>query len=92
MEKQAMERRWNGEAGSVDWVSGREGLVAQIVHLVRRSWQAYWSWRAKRATVAILRTLDSRTLQDIGVHASEIESAVYGSPDRRRCYDETWWR
>ena len=87
-----MERRWNGEAGSLDWVSGREGLFAQIVRVVRISWQAYWSWRAKRATVAILKTLDSRTLQDIGVSASEIESAVYGSPDRRRCYDETWWR
>jgi uncharacterized protein YjiS (DUF1127 family) len=92
MEKQAMERRWNGEVESLDWVPGREGLFAQIVRLGRISWQAYWSWRAKRATVAILRTLDSRTLQDIGVSASEIESAVYGSRDRRRRYDETWWR
>ena len=87
-----MDRRWNGEAASPSWVAGREGLFAQIVRLLRISWEAYWSWRAKRATVGILKTLDRRTLQDIGVDASEIESAVYGSPDRRRCYDETWWR
>jgi uncharacterized protein YjiS (DUF1127 family) len=92
MEKQAMDRRWNGETANLSWVARREGLFAQIVHLPRISWEGYWSWRAKRATVRILKTLDRRTLQDIGVDASEIESAVYGSPDRRRCYDETWWR
>ena len=87
-----MDRRWNGEAASLSWVAGREGLFAQIVRFLRISWEAYWSWRAKQATVAILKTLDSRTLQDIGVSASEIESMVYGAADRRRCYDETWWR
>ena len=87
-----MDRRWNGEAASLGWVAGREGLFAQIVRLLRISWEAYWSWRAKRATVAILNTLDSRTLKDIGVSASEIESAVYGSRDRCRSYDEMWWR
>jgi uncharacterized protein YjiS (DUF1127 family) len=92
MEKQAMDRRWNGEAASLGWAAGREGLFARVAGRLRISWEAYWSWRAKRATVAILRSLDRRTLEDIGVSASEIESAVYGSADRRRCYDETWWR
>ena len=86
-----MDRRWNGEAASLRWV-GREALGTQIARMLRRSWEAYWSWRAKQATVSILRTLDRRTLEDIGVNASEIESVVYGSADRRRCYDETWWR
>jgi uncharacterized protein YjiS (DUF1127 family) len=92
-EKQAMDRRWNGEAASLGWQAGSPArLGAQIARTLRASWEAYWSWRAKRATVRILRTLDARTLQDIGVSASEIESAVYGHPDRLRCYDATWWR
>jgi uncharacterized protein YjiS (DUF1127 family) len=90
-ERQAMDRRWNGEAASLRWVA-REGFGTQIARMLRLSWEAYWSWRAKRATVSILKTLDRRTLEDIGLSASEIESAVYGSPDRIRSYYETWWR
>lgn len=86
-----MNRRWNSEAASLRWV-GREALGTQIARKLRLYWEAYWSWRAKQATVSILKTLDRRTLEDIGVSASEIESAVYGSADRCRRYDETWWR
>ena len=64
-----------------------------IAERLRRCWEAYWSWRARRMTLNILRTLDDRTLKDIGLSASEIASAVYGrEEDRRRSYDETWWR
>jgi uncharacterized protein YjiS (DUF1127 family) len=60
---------------------------------VRRWWRAYWSWRARKATVFILRSLDARTLHDIGIDPSEVESLVYGSGDRRRRYDDAWpWR
>ena len=86
-----MDRRWNGEAASLRCL-GRERFGTQIGRILRLSWEAYWSWRAKRATVNILKSLDRRTLEDIGVDASEIESAVYGSPDRLRIYDEMWWR
>ena len=61
--------------------------------LARRWWHAYWSWRARKATVFILRSLDQRTLNDIGIDRSEIDSLVYGSGDRRRRYDDAWpWR
>ena len=58
-----------------------------------RLWHAYWDWRARQATVLILRALDKRTLHDIGVNPSEIESFIYSKRgERRRGYDETWWR
>jgi uncharacterized protein YjiS (DUF1127 family) len=41
----------------------------------------------------ILQSLDERTLRDIGINASEIESCVYGKlRDRRRPYDSNWRR
>jgi uncharacterized protein YjiS (DUF1127 family) len=43
----------------------------------RRYWRAYWNWRARKATIRILQSLDDRTLKDIGVHPSEITSLVY---------------
>ena len=60
---------------------------------LRRAWDGYWNWRARRATIDILNALDERTLHDIGIGASEIESTVYGHRGhRRRWYDEAWWR
>lgn len=69
-------------------------LTARVRGIVRRSWYAYWDWRAREATVMILRSLDERTLRDIGINPSEIQSCVYGKGgDRRRRYDDTWpWR
>jgi uncharacterized protein YjiS (DUF1127 family) len=56
-------------------------------------WHTYWDWRARRATLRILGSLDSRTLNDIGLHPYEIESVVYGRHgDRKRCYDANWRR
>jgi uncharacterized protein YjiS (DUF1127 family) len=62
--------------------------------LVGRWWRAYWDWRARKATVFILHSLDRRTLGDIGVDPSEIESLVWCEAcDRRRRYDAAWpWR
>ena len=62
-----------------------------VSRLVRRAWHAYWDWRAKRMTVHILRSLDERTLKDIGISQGEICSVVYGAAGaRRRCYQERW--
>jgi uncharacterized protein YjiS (DUF1127 family) len=66
-------------------------LAARLARTVRRSWQAYWHWRAKQATVQILGSLDARTLRDIGINPSEIESFVFGKGCQRvRLYDELW--
>jgi uncharacterized protein YjiS (DUF1127 family) len=47
-------------------------------------WDAYWTRRAQRSTVMILRSLDDHSLHDIGLDRSEIESVVYGRPGDRR--------
>jgi len=51
-----------------------------------RAWRAYWEYRARHAAVLLLRSLDERTLRDIGVTRGEIESVVYGAPRERRRY------
>jgi len=67
------------------------GLAARTAGLVRKAWHGYWDWRARQATVIILRSLDRRTLHDIGINPSEIESFVYDERcERRRRYHENW--
>jgi uncharacterized protein YjiS (DUF1127 family) len=69
----------------------RSSLAARAVRLVRNSWRVYWDWRARKATILLLQALDARTLRDIGISPSEIESLVHGSgSDRCRRYDATW--
>lgn len=69
-------------------------LAGRAAALVRRGWRYYWQRRARRATVLILCSLDRRTLHDIGISPSEIESCVYAAgADRLRRYNEQWpWR
>ena len=60
--------------------------------LIARLWRAYWDWRVKRTTVLLLRSLDRRTLHDIGINPTEIESFVHGPcGERLRTYDARWW-
>jgi uncharacterized protein YjiS (DUF1127 family) len=62
-----------------------------IAASVRRLWVAYWDRRARQATVQILRSLDHRTLKDIGLDPAEIESTIYGKPgERLQLYREDW--
>jgi len=72
---------------------GPSSLLARAAHSINVRWQAYWDWRARRATVLLLRALDARTLHDIGIAPSEIESLVHGGGHCRR-YDPAWprWR
>jgi uncharacterized protein YjiS (DUF1127 family) len=68
--------------------------AARAATSVRTAWRAYWNWRARKATILILSSLDRRTLHDIGINPSEIESLVNGcGDDRRQRYDAAWpWR
>lgn len=68
-------------------------LASRIAAFAWRAWQAYWDRRACEATVHILRSLDARTLRDIGLTPGEIESTVYGERDGRgRAYEAGWRR
>lgn len=58
--------------------------IQQFGGRIEQAWKAYWTGRARRATVLLLKSLDTRTLKDIGIDRSEIESVVYGCPDDRR--------
>ena len=68
-------------------------LIARAGALIRRAWRSYWDWRARQVTIVLLSSLDSRTLHDIGISPSEIESLVWSGCDRCRRYDASWlWR
>ena len=40
-------------------------------------WKAYFAWRARSAAKITLYQLDDRSLKDIGLHRSQIDSAVH---------------
>lgn len=64
-----------------------------IRRTMRRLWRAYWDRRERQVTALILRSLDCRTLHDIGIDRSEIDSLIYGRPsDRRHTYETDWHR
>ena len=58
---------------------------------IKGLWRAYWERRARKASVMLLSSLDNRTLDDIGLDRSEIESFVYDkSRSRIRPYEPGW--
>jgi uncharacterized protein YjiS (DUF1127 family) len=65
--------------------------TSRVVRFARRVWRSYWDRRARHVTAQILRSLDARTLHDIGLSPGEIDSVVYGRPgDRTRKYHAGW--
>ncbi len=70
-------------SSSTRTVSIQSGTEEGLAHSLWAWWEAYWTRRAKLATVALLRGLDDRMLHDIGVDRSEIESVVYGKAGER---------
>ena len=63
----------------------------RIVQHLRALWRAYWAHRARRASIVLLSSLDDRTLADIGLARTEIESVVREkSRQRLRHYAPDW--
>jgi uncharacterized protein YjiS (DUF1127 family) len=69
----------------------RGSLATRVSQAAGRWWLGYRDRKAQRATVRILMSLDQRTLADIGINPSEIQSCVYGGRDRTRRYNASWW-
>ena len=63
----------------------------RLAQYLRQLWRAYWAHRARRASIVLLSSLDDRTLADIGLARSEIESVVREkSKHRLRHYAPHW--
>jgi uncharacterized protein YjiS (DUF1127 family) len=58
-------------------------LAGNIWTVVALVWQSYQLRRRQRATVRLLRELDERTLNDIGLSRSEIEATWLSHRYRR---------
>ena len=68
---------------SIDWNARMPGAARRFVAAIRRR-------RRAARYIAELQALDDQTLADIGLHRSEIRSAVLeaernGAAERRRC-------
>ena len=60
-----------GGANMIRLVARRATLVAG------KWWNAFGAWRERRAAIRELGALDDRSLKDIGLHRSEIESVIF---------------
>jgi hypothetical protein len=68
-----------------------DATVRQPVSALRQMAMRFLAWRARRATLRALQSVDAATLRELGI--TDIESAVYGDPrDRMRGYDAEWWK
>lgn len=71
--------------------SASQAASRSLSQSVKGLWRAYWERRARKASIFLLSSLDNRTLEDIGMHRSEIELFVYNkSKERLRRYEASW--
>jgi uncharacterized protein YjiS (DUF1127 family) len=59
-------------------------LTRRLVCTLQSAWGAYKALRAERETIRLLHGLDNRTLKDIGLDRSEIESVAHHPAHERR--------
>jgi uncharacterized protein YjiS (DUF1127 family) len=60
------------------------GAAKRLIQGLAQSWEFASIRRARNSTIAVLRALDDRTLKDIGIDRSEIESVVHAADEERK--------
>jgi uncharacterized protein YjiS (DUF1127 family) len=53
--------------------------MQRVARWLRQLWRAYWRYKAHRAAVVILPSLDDRTLRDIGLTRHDVHTAMFGT-------------
>jgi uncharacterized protein YjiS (DUF1127 family) len=66
--------------------------MQRVARWLRRLWRAYWRYKAHRAAVVILPSLDDRTLRDIGLTRHIVHTAMFGTAADRVHLHDVWWR
>ena len=78
----ARDARARDVRAAVDWIATALRTMATAAwDLARQWWHAWALRRARKAAIRELHALDDRTLKDIGLGRSEIESAI-SDPER----------
>ena len=67
-------------------------FLARMAGALKHAWEAYHSWRIREATIAYLRSMSDRQLEDIGLTRSQIDYAVRGALNSHRDIDRDWSR
>jgi uncharacterized protein YjiS (DUF1127 family) len=57
--------------------------VARVASTLRKLWEAYWRYRARKPTTVTLQSLDDRTLADLGLVRTELSTMVSSRPADR---------
>ncbi len=69
--------------------AGRTSAVASVLTFFAAAPKAIARWNARRQALRQLYMIDGRTLKDIGMSRTEINSVIFGGSDgRRRCYEQ----
>jgi uncharacterized protein YjiS (DUF1127 family) len=66
------------------WHRPAKSLTHRLAGRLHDAWAAFLAYRIERETVRLLQSLDNRTLKDIGLHRSEIESLAHNPASERR--------
>lgn len=51
-----------------------KGMFHSTLRIAGKAWSTYWDWRARKATLRALQSLDDRMLKDLGMTRDSLRS------------------